>query len=282
MPKNTLTVLLLLSLAFVCISVNTTNHKADKTQATNKPLPKTTHLTIAGHAVDILQNDSLPLYNLLVLPGWNYSKTDWCAKTNLCTQALKQGFRLILSEMGKSIYTWEWYPQTHADYKKSPTRSWVINHLILELQTKYDILLPTQKNYIMGLSTGAHGAALVVQDLPHLFNACALLSGDYAPERQPYDKVYIAALGPFQKFRKRWTDENHVSTRIDSFLCAAYISHGANDGVISPSQSVYLHSLLRSRLNEANLQFALKKGAGHNYIFWGSETEAILKFFKKH
>ena len=45
-----------------------------------------------------------PAYNLLVLPGYNFSDLEWCTKTTLCQKAAKLGFNLIFVEVKKSVY----------------------------------------------------------------------------------------------------------------------------------------------------------------------------------
>ena len=141
---------------------------------------------------------------IIALPGWNFPADDWCNKSTLCEKALKQGFVIILPEMGKSIYTEKIYKETRKDWSIYPTRTWFKDSLIKYIQTKFSLLLPSQNNYLLGLSTGARGVALLCIDCENLFKKAAALSGDYDPTKLKADNLYNGFYGSYNYFKERW------------------------------------------------------------------------------
>lgn len=218
--------------------------------------------------------------NIVALPGWNFPATDWCDSTSLCSMADSLGYVIILPEMGKSIYCKTLYPETRKDWRKFPTRSWISEKLIPKLQTDFGILLGEQPNYVMGLSTGARGAALLALDHPELFKACALLSGDYDQTQYPKDNLYRGYYGAQNLFPDRWKNEDNLFTAINRFKVPAYIGHGKNDKIVPIKHS----EELSKRLNELNKEvlFRVDENAQHNYVFWNSEVKSVLTFFQEH
>ncbi|NTW33481.1 MAG: esterase family protein, partial [Bacteroidetes bacterium] len=114
----------------------------------------------------------------LLLHGWNLPATDWCDKTSICEKLLNKGFNIVSPDMGKSVYQGKNYFETRIEWRNYPTRMWLSDTLIPFLQKKYSLFLNNEKNYLVGLSTGARGVALVLLDFPDLFKGAAALSGD--------------------------------------------------------------------------------------------------------
>ena len=187
---------------------------------------------------------------LIALPGWNFPATQWCDSTALCTLADSLGYAVI-SEM-----------------------------LLPHLQDSLALLLPTQSNYVMGLSTGARGAALLALDHPELFKACALLSGDYDQTKYPKDYLYKGYYGPQQQFPDRWKDQDNLITSIHLFNVPAYIGHGRLDKIVPIEHSLDLNNRLIDLKKEVVLH--VDEHAEHNYRYWNSEVRSVLHFFQKH
>jgi pimeloyl-ACP methyl ester carboxylesterase len=118
-------------------------------------------LEIAGHKVDVWLPGQPPKGCILLLPGWNFSRTDWCERSSMCTQALQRGFALVMPEMGKSVYAEQLFPETRPDWRQYPTRPWLREQVIEEVRARFGLLKPGQNNFVVGLSTGARGAALL-------------------------------------------------------------------------------------------------------------------------
>ncbi|MCH2224740.1 MAG: prolyl oligopeptidase family serine peptidase [Crocinitomicaceae bacterium] len=224
-------------------------------------------------------NQSIFKGTIITLPGWNFSRNQWCDSTSFCQKALQEGYIIVQPEMGKSIYCERFYPETRTDWRKYPTRKWIKDSLISELQT-YHILHSTHSNFILGLSTGARGAALLARDLPHIFKGCAVLSGDYDQTKFPMDNLYRGFYGEFKNFPDRWLEDDNLITHITDLKVPIYIGHGSNDNVVSIEHSRLLKQALDSSHN-SKYEFHIDSLSTHNYSYWNSEIDNILEYFSK-
>ena len=180
--------------------------------------------------------------------------------------------------MGKSIYQEINYPETRTEWRSFPTRKWLSDTLITLLQKKYSLLLKNENNYLVGLSTGARGVALVLLDFPDLFKGAAALSGDYNQLKMPSDNLMAGFYGTFDKFKERWKKTDNPIFRIKEYRTPLYLGHGKLDKVVPPEQTIMFydslkkyHPGLKTKLNMPDAQ--------HDYNYWGSEVDNILKFF---
>ncbi len=247
--------------------------------ATAKPLT----LNIAGFAVDIL----LPLNpihkgDILLLPGWGYERQRWCTQSTFCEKARKQGYRLVLPEMGRSLYMDRHYPETRADLRSAPTRTWLNQILIPTLQLEYCIFETTKPNFLVGLSYGARGVVLVLPYWNRLFKAAAVLSGDYDMARPKYSKLVAAAIGEFEKFSHRWKGENNPIRQIHKWKIPIYLGHGQADTTANPYQTKLFYDTLRNRYPDMPVKLSMPKNKGHNFAYWDSEVDSILAFFNTY
>lgn len=240
-------------------------------------------LTVAGHQTDIaLPPDAVPIRaNLLILQGWNFAKDDWCRHAGLCQKALAKGYRLIMPEMGKSTYSTRLYPETLPEWRQFPTRRWLTDTLIPYLQKTYCIFLPEESNFVIGLSTGARGAALVSLNLPDLIRGMAALSGDYDQRKIPQERIMNGFYGSILKFPERWSGEDNLITQIYRFHTPAYLGHGQKDYVCPPNQTRLFYDSLLAHYPDMRLVLSMPAWAGHNYQYWDSETDPVLKFFEE-
>lgn len=236
-----------------------------------------------GNPIEVIiqfPKDSTFKGSIVALPGWNYPNTGWCDETTLCEKALKMGYALILPEMGKSIYCDSVFPETRKDWLKYPTRAWLKDVMIPQIQSNFQLLDPTQNNYVMGLSTGARGAVLLALDLPEIFNACAALSGDYDQTRYTKDKLYNGYYGPFPEFPDRWIANDNAITSIKKLTVPVYLAHGQQDQIVPIEYSNQLFIALQENGNEKSV-LNVNPTAGHDYNFWDSEVDAVLQFFNE-
>ena len=142
---------------------------------------------------------------ILCFPGWNFSKEDVCKKSDFCKKASAAGYLLILPEMGKSVYANQIYPETRKDWQSYPTRAWILEYLIPELQKTYGFLQKKENNFLYGISTGARGVALIALHTDSVFKGGAALSGDYDQTQMKNDNLMNGFYGSFEKFKERWT-----------------------------------------------------------------------------
>jgi enterochelin esterase-like enzyme len=216
---------------------------------------------------------------ILVLHGWNLPPEEWCTKTTLCEKASELGYFLVLPDMGRSNYQRCSFPETRNEWRNEPGRFWIIDTLIPFIQKEFSLLWDDERNFIVGLSTGARGVALVILDEPKLFKGAAALSGDYDQSKIPDDNIYNGFYGPYNKFKKRWDTADNAVYRIKEFNTPFYLGHGKLDKVCPPEQTkLFYDSLIKYH---PKLQVELNMpDAGHDYNYWDSEVDNILKFFE--
>jgi predicted esterase len=215
---------------------------------------------------------------IVVLPGWKLPVADWCTKTTFCEKALAQGYILIMPEMAKSIYAYELFPETRKDWQGFATRKWFIDTLIPYIQIQYHLLIPKQKNYILGLSTGARGVALLCLDCPHIFKKGAALSGDYDQTQMPHDALMRGYYGPIDTFRTRWTGRDNVVYRFRELKVPLYLGHGRADKIVPCAQTLQLADSLKKYM-PTMVTLHIDDLAGHTYTYWNSEVDRVLDFF---
>jgi predicted esterase len=235
-------------------------------------------LEIGGHLTDILPPKGAFKGNIIVLPGWSFSRKDWCEKASLCKKATEKGYRLIMPEMGKSVYASQFYPETLKDWQKYPNKAWLINELIPTLQKEHGILLPEQHNFVVGLSTGGRGVALMALAKPELFKAVAALSGDFDQTQMPTDRLIIGYYGSYQAFKSRWEGEDNPTKQAARFKTPIYLGHGKQDNIVPVSQTQIFYDALQKANPALKIKLNLVNAA-HDYAYWESETENVLNFF---
>lgn len=240
-----------------------------------------TFFILNGVEVDILAPQTAHKGDILVLPGWGYSRRSWGESTSLFQRGRAAGYRFILPEMGKSLYTTRLYPETRADWRKYPTRTWLTDTLIPFLQARIGVLPKGGANFVMGLSTGARGALLTCAYTDSLFRAAALFSGDYDLTLQPKEAINVGFLGSLARFPKRWRGADNPVDKLRSLKTALYIGHGEQDAVTPVAQSRLLYQKAKEIRPGLSVTLHIVKTAGHNYIYWGSETDSTLAFFDK-
>jgi predicted esterase len=216
---------------------------------------------------------------IIVLPGWNLPVMDWCTKTSLCQKALRQGYILIMPEMAKSIYASERFPETRKDWHGYATRTWFIDTLIHYFQNTFKLLLPHNNNYLLGLSTGARGVALLSLDCPKIFKKAAALSGDYDQTQMPKDALITGYYGPIDKFPVRWKGTDNIVFRCEELKTPIYLGHGRADKVVPVSQTLQFVDSL-AKYKPGLVKCHIDEKAGHTYDYWNSEVDNVLDFFK--
>jgi hypothetical protein len=243
----------------------------------------TGHRTIyAGKIpVDIFAPDTTTAGDILVLPGWNFSRKLWCDSTTLCSKAHAIGYRLILPEMSKSVYASKYFPETRKDWLAYPKLSWVTDTLIPMLQKKYCIFTH-KKNYVVGLSTGARGVVRVIEYMPSFFNAGAALSGDYDQTKITYDGVTIGFYGDYDSNKQRWATVDNPTYDIKKMNTPLYLGHGRADHTEPFSQSQNFYNDLKKAHPNLIVELHAVDNADHNFKYWNSEVDSVLSFFSRN
>lgn len=237
--------------------------------------------TVDKFVVEIRTPPNRVTGDLLILPGWNFSRSSWCENSSLCENALQRGYRLIFPEMGKSIYQTKTFPETDSDLLKYPTGAWLNDVLIPYLQKTYDILKKDGNNFIIGLSTGGRGVALTVIHNPDLFKAAASLSGDFDQTTMQDDRLMTSGYGPYSQFSERWRTLDNPTFSIDSFRIPVYLGQGMKDEMNPPDQPIDFAKALRKAHPGLNIVLHVDPNADHDYNYWNSEVIPVLDFFEK-
>lgn len=218
--------------------------------------------------------------NVLVLPGWKFNRKRWLKKTNLKSMARTNHLRLICPEMHTSLYASQYYPQSKRRWSILPGQQWVLEMLIPSLQKK-GMLRADQDNFLLGLSTGGRGVALLGLARPELWRAAAALSGDFDQSAMPADRLMTALYGSYAEFPDRWRGRDNPQMRINEWQLPLYLAHGSIDPVVPFMQSRHFHQALVK--SHPDLDIVLHApAAGHNFKFWGAQNKASIDFFRKH
>lgn len=227
--------------------------------------------------VDLVICDSSCTKNILVLPGWNFSRTRWIQETSLRSEACKRGYNLILPEMTVTIYESHYYPETKRKWAQTPGSQWIKEILIPHLQ-KNGLFLEYQYNVVMGLSTGGRGAVLTALYNKGIFKAAASLSGDFDQTRMKHDKLMTAVYGPYAQFKDRWQTVDNPYYMIDQWEIPLYLGHGTKDTVVPFEQTKIFNEALKKSKPDVKIVFNPCE-CGHDFTYWNSEVVPVLEFF---
>ncbi len=217
---------------------------------------------------------------ILMLPGWNFSKDKTCQNSSFCEKALHQGFVLICPEMGKSLYASQVFSNTRKDWSSFPQLRFITDTLQNYFQKTFQLLKKGDRNYLYGISTGARGVALILENTDGIYRCGALLSGDYDQTLDSTDNLMRGYYGSLANFKERWEGRDNPGKHADKIHVPLYIAYGKNDKVVAPVQSASFFETLRA--SGKTVQMSSKENAGHDYLFWESETNPVLKFFNSH
>ncbi len=214
---------------------------------------------------------------ILMLPGWNFSMNKTCENSSFCKIALEKGYVLICPEMKKSLYATEIFTETRKDWAVYPQLKFITDTLIPFFQNKYNLLKKADINFIYGISTGARGVALILENTNIIFKAGALLSGDFDQIKMKKDNLMNGFYGSYKEFKNRWEGADNPSKNVSKIKGSIYIGHGKKDKVVPSTQSLDFYNSLKN--SGLKINFSYKDNFGHDYTYWESETIAILQFF---
>lgn len=218
--------------------------------------------------------------DILVLPGWNFNRARWLNETPLVAEAERRGYRLIAPEMGVTLYESQYFPETTLRWAPLPGRQWLRERMLPELQRR-GVLRPGAANFLLGLSTGGRGVALLALDFPELWAAASALSGDFDQTRMRSDRLMTRLYGPYARFTERWATVDNPEARAAEFRTPLYLAHGKSDRVVPFSESAGFYASLRAARPDLKIVFA-DPDAGHDFAFWGAQVRPSLDFFDQH
>ena len=218
--------------------------------------------------------------DVLVLPGGDHSRRRCLDETPLKAKADQYGFRLICPEMGRTLYESEYFPETRLRWTETPGLNWIVEILVVKMQER-GYLLEGQNNYLLGLSTGARGVALIALTSPALFQAAAAFSGDYDQTEMTGEQINVAVYGPYVRFPERWRRVDNPQTLVPLWRTPIFLAHGHSDGVVPISQTLRFYEALKAAHPDLDLQLETPH-AGHDYVFWGNMLDPAFAFLAAH
>lgn len=223
--------------------------------------------------------------DLLVLPGWRFERSRWYKKTGLLSFAESHGYRVVFPEMNISLYASRYHKETRnrIKWQKIAGGRWIKEVMIPWLEKNNQIFVKGSKNFLLGLSTGGRGVALVALQNQGLFTAGAALSGDYNQAAMQHDRLMTRMYGTFTSFKKRWytVDNPYHEVVKGRWKMPLYLGHGTRDRITPLSETRNFRTVLRKYAPKVPVRYNEARGYGHNFKYWGSELPAIFLFFKE-
>lgn len=237
-------------------------------------------IQIGSVSVDVHMPKGKYFGDLLVLPAWDANRGEWCRKSRLCIKAMKNGYRLIVPEMGKSIYSLGYFPETRADWAQAPDFNFLKDSLIPVLQEDYCLLKPRGNNFVLGISSGSRGVVRLCATYRDLFVAAAAISGDYDPSQMPGDNLYRGFLGSFETHPTRWSVQENLHLLSKQIRTPLFLAHGEKDAMVPFSQTKDFYNVLSRENPLLNTTLHLDPDRGHGYSFWNAEVQEVFEFFE--
>lgn len=231
-------------------------------------------------------SETVCLKAMLVLPGWKFPRQDWILKSRLEMLASRDGYVMILPEMGATVYETEYFPETRMRWNSIPGGAFLRDRFVPELQKKYGLLRPEFSNYLLGLSTGGRGVVMVSLQNPGLFRAGAAFSGDFDQTKEPADNLMRNVYGDSVSHGNRWNRTDNpvqeiLRTHGDVWTMPLFLAHGQNDPVVPALHSRWMYEVIRKTKGaQFPVVYREKPGAGHTYAFWDSMLDEAFHFLQ--
>lgn len=224
--------------------------------------------------VEVREPVHTALRTLILLPGWNYPRTCWCDSSSVCQEALRRGYRLLLFEMGKSIYASQAFPETRPDWRAYPTLRTLLDTVFPELLRRG--LLERGRGYLLGLSTGGRGVVLILAQTETLFAAGAALSGDFDPHLDSRDPLLTGWYG---RYSQRWEEIDNPLRLAARLRRPLFLAHGVADPVVPYQHSQRLYERIRQLNPHLPCILHLDPKGKHDFTFWDTYGRRALDFF---
>jgi hypothetical protein len=220
--------------------------------------------------------------NLLVLPGWKFSRNKWFEETKLLEFINNFNYIAIAPEMNISIYESQYFQETKFKWHKKPGMLFIEEDLIPYFH-KYNLFQNQKYNMGLGLSTGARGIVLIASRNPNLLFSIGALSGDYDQTITPKDNLIRLMYGEFSQYPERWnTIDNPIfNIKKNGWHSNIYIGHGLKDNIVSYKHSEHFYHFLKNGNSEKLIEYHLCNDCKHDFYYWNKELNPIFTFFEK-
>jgi len=217
---------------------------------------------------------------MIALHGWNLKAEEWRA-TSIAELAERYGILIVCPQMGKANYEKEYFSETRMKWNPMPSGLWVHDVLLPYIREHYRVSTERSKNGLIGVSTGAHGAALLAGYFPKTWGFAASISGDYDVSLTPKDGLAKASFGPHATFAERWKANSLVAYMDVLENTRLYIGHGSLDRIAPVSQSRLWAKELEKRHTDETYPYLYHEvaAAGHDWNYWRTEIAPAFSFF---
>ena len=219
---------------------------------------------------------------LLVLPGWKFDKSRWYKETSLKSYADRHSMILVLPQMNTSLYASSYFPETTLKWHSVPGLEFLNTKFFPGLNAKYGLFQKGKQNFLLGLSTGGRGVALLALSNPGLFVAGASFSGDFDQSVMPTDKLMAAVYGPFERHSRRWREIDNPVSDAKKWSMPIYLSHGMADRIVPPAQSQRFYDAIKKNDSGPAVELNMVQGAAHDFRFWNQQLEPAFNFMRKY
>ena len=216
--------------------------------------------------------------DILLLPGWNFSRKEWQNQSEIIKIAGIKNFRLAFPEMKTTLYESQYFPETKRKWARTPGGQWIKEILLPALQNR-GLFLKGGRNFLLGLSTGARGVAIISLANPGIFKAGAALSGDYDQTAMLKDRLMTSVYGPYDVFAGRWEEVDNPQKQAGAWVMPVYLGHGKKDNVVPFSQTLNFYNALKAAHPGLKIVLNAPDNAGHNFKYWASEIGPVFDFF---
>lgn len=286
MHKNNYLVILIILLAITSVGCQKKEKVNVKTFPTHKTFLYVDHRNDTIFNIKRANND-VNVYLLanknffsrgtvILLHGWNLSPLSWCDQTSFCNELLSMGYNIIIPDMGKSVYAFQYYPQTAKTMMMYPQLPFVLDTLLPFLKDSINILNKSHYNFLIGYSMGARGALSIAENEDNMFSGLILLAGEYDQTLLPEDNVLTMFYGSYQKYPERWEGKENLLRNIDKLNVPVLILHGAKDSVIPVIQSDTLAKVLETK-NKSYIKTVYTQ-YGHDFDFVQKTVNGVTTF----
>jgi S-formylglutathione hydrolase FrmB len=234
----------------------------------NKDLP---NLVILPEGTDNLSDD-LPIVYLLHGAGGNFD--NWYRRfPEIQNLSNEYNCIVVCPDGGKT----SWYIDSPID-QKMKYESYIINHLIPEVDSIYPTLNSPSFRAITGLSMGGHGALFLAIRHPETFSFAGSMSGGV--DLRPFENNWglTDLLGNASEFPNHW-EEHSVVAIIEEIKTDQkfIIDCGLDDFFLDVNRD--LHRVM----NEQGISHEYSERSGaHNWEYWRVSVIEHFLFFSSH
>lgn len=236
----------------------------------------------ATYSVYIPSKRSSDSVTVLLLHDYNGSSNDWIRESVFTREAEKRNYVLIAPDMKMSAYENEFYPETKVKWSPVPGAKWIGEFLIPHAKSNFGAFSSREKTMIAGAGMGGRGAFICAARYPKYFKYVAGFSGYYDNETLKRNSALNNLFGSYKENPERWKTCDSPLVLADNLSnMILFLSHGIEDYIVSPDQSVMFGVKLNSvkkKNSNVDFRYYTNKYGMHDWNMFNSGTAAFLSF----